>query len=164
MSNTIKSWSSSYTFRSHSITKLYPGRIWIWPGPIAVVPGRKLVLQTSNLPLFYTLYAHQAAKKASWNTADRYLFDHSRLIPVTSKMEARQTFTSATRTLSATNLRERLSSLSSLTTSPLKPPTLPKIHANIEYVFSFFVLSMHSIALYPSSWNVPIVLDEMIDG
>lgn len=56
-------------------------------------------------------------------------------------MEARRTFTSATRTLSASNLRERLSSLSSLTSAPLKPPTLPKIHANIEYVVYALIIS-----------------------
>lgn len=59
-------------------------------------------------------------------------------------METRRTFTSATRTLSASNLRERLSSLSSLTTTPLKPPTLPKIHANIEYVLCALVHSSFS--------------------
>ncbi|KAK7686330.1 hypothetical protein QCA50_010554 [Cerrena zonata] len=58
-------------------------------------------------------------------------------------METRRTFTSATRTLSASNLRERLSSLSSLTTTPLKPPTLPKIHANIEYYWDVRLTLIH---------------------
>ena len=52
-------------------------------------------------------------------------------------MEVHKAFTSATRTVSSTSLRERLSSLSSLTATPLKP--VANLHAQIEYVpcFSF---------------------------
>ncbi|CAL1714430.1 unnamed protein product [Somion occarium] len=47
-------------------------------------------------------------------------------------METRSTFSTATRTLSASSLRERLTSISTLTTAPLRP--LPRIHANIDFV------------------------------
>ncbi|KAL7280647.1 hypothetical protein ACG7TL_005586 [Trametes sanguinea] len=47
-------------------------------------------------------------------------------------MEVRKAFTSAARTVSSSSLRERLSSLSSLTTTPLKP--VANLHAHIESV------------------------------
>ena len=47
-------------------------------------------------------------------------------------MEVKKAFTSATRTVSSSSLRERLSSLSSLTTTPLKP--VKNLQAHIECV------------------------------
>ena len=47
-------------------------------------------------------------------------------------MEVHKAFTSATRTVSSSSLRERLSSLSSLTTTPLRP--VANLHAHIECV------------------------------
>ena len=51
-------------------------------------------------------------------------------------MEVHKAFTSAKRTVSATSLRERLSSLSSLTTTPLKP--VANLHAQIECVRAYY--------------------------
>ena len=61
------------------------------------------------------------------NDSDQY-----RTHPRTGKMELQKAFTSATRTVSSSSLRERLSSLSSLTTTPLRP--VANLHAHIECV------------------------------
>ena len=60
-----------------------------------------------------------------------------RTLRTVTTMEVHKAFTSATRTVSATSLRERLSSLSSLTATPLKP--VANLHAQIECVQCLFL-------------------------
>ncbi|KAI1790256.1 DAGAT-domain-containing protein [Ganoderma leucocontextum] len=70
-------------------------------------------------------------------------------------MEVHKAFTSATRTVSATSLRERLSSLSSLTATPLKP--VANLHAQIEFVPSKIPRKRRLQTMTVAIWSTAIV-------
>ncbi|KAI1787488.1 hypothetical protein LXA43DRAFT_1028888 [Ganoderma leucocontextum] len=70
-------------------------------------------------------------------------------------MEVHKVFTSATRTVSATSLRERLSSLSSLMATPLKP--VANLHAQIEFVPSKIPRKRRLQTMMVPIWSTAIV-------
>ncbi|KAI0741800.1 DAGAT-domain-containing protein [Daedaleopsis nitida] len=70
-------------------------------------------------------------------------------------MEVRKAFTSATRTVSSSSLRERLSSLSSLTTAPLKP--VANLHAHIEFVPAKIPRKRRLQTLAVAIWSTAVV-------
>ncbi|KAI8996481.1 DAGAT-domain-containing protein [Trametes punicea] len=70
-------------------------------------------------------------------------------------MEVRKAFSSATRTVSSSSLRERLSSLSNLTTTPLKP--VANLHAHIEFVPARIPRKRRLQTLAVAIWSTTIV-------
>ncbi|TBU39554.1 DAGAT-domain-containing protein [Dichomitus squalens] len=70
-------------------------------------------------------------------------------------MEVHKTFTSMTRTVSSTSLRERLSSLSSLTATPLNP--VANLHAQIEFVPSKIPRKRRLQTLAVAIWSTTII-------
>ncbi|RPD58967.1 DAGAT-domain-containing protein [Lentinus tigrinus ALCF2SS1-7] len=71
-------------------------------------------------------------------------------------MEVKKAFTSATRTVSSSSLRERLSSLSSLTATPLKP--VKNLQAHIEFAPSKIPRKRRLQTLAVAIWSTLIAL------